>query len=98
MTKVVDSRLKDAHLCYIANMSIERRVKLFRYGKSQAIRIPREFELPGDSAIMRKVGTKIIIEPSRNKKTDILTWLKTLKPIDEDFPEIIDLPPDPVDF
>ncbi len=43
----------------------ERRVRLFRNGRNQAVRIPREFELPGKSAVMRKEGDKLIMEPSR---------------------------------
>jgi len=43
-------------------MSDERHVKLFRNGRNQAVRIPREFELPGEDAIMRKEGEKLIIE------------------------------------
>jgi predicted nucleic acid-binding protein len=31
----------------------ERHVKLFKNGRNQAVRIPREFELPGEDAIMR---------------------------------------------
>ncbi len=45
-------------------MNIERHVKLFKNGRSQAVRSPREFELPGDEAIMRKEGSRIIIEPA----------------------------------
>ena len=30
----------------------ERRVRLFKNGRNQAIRIPREFELPGEEAIL----------------------------------------------
>jgi virulence-associated protein VagC len=40
----------------------DRHVKLFKNGRNQAVRIPREFELPGDDAIMRKDGNKLIIE------------------------------------
>lgn len=43
-------------------MSNERHVKLFKNGRNQAVRIPREFELPGEDAIMRKEGEKLIIE------------------------------------
>jgi virulence-associated protein VagC len=32
----------------------ERHVRLFRNGRNQALRIPREFELEGDEAIIRK--------------------------------------------
>jgi antitoxin VapB len=74
-------------------MSDERHVKLFRNGRNQAVRIPREFELPGEDAVMRKEGTRLIIEPP--KKAALLEWLATLEPIDEEFPEIPELPMDP---
>ena len=47
-------------------MSQERRVKLFRSGRNQAVRIPREFELPGDEAVMHKEGDRLIIEPGQS--------------------------------
>ena len=75
-------------------MSGERRVKLFKNGRNQAVRIPREFELPGEDAIMRKEGERLIIEPA--PRTSLLEWLATLEPLDEDFPEIDDPPPRPV--
>ena len=62
----------------------ERYVKLFKNGRNQAVRIPREFELPGEDAIMRKEGQRLIIEPAPPKS--LLAVLATLKPIDEDFP------------
>jgi len=77
-------------------MSYERHVRLFRNGRNQAVRIPREFELPGDDALMRKEGDKLIIEAAPRKS--LLALLATLEPIEEDFGEIEDLPPDPVDF
>ena len=45
-------------------MGMERHVKLFKNGRNQAVRIPREFELPGEDAIMRKEGDRLIIEPA----------------------------------
>jgi antitoxin VapB len=77
-------------------MGYERHVRLFRNGRNQAVRIPREFELPGEDAVMRKEGDKLIIEPVPRKS--LLALLATLEPIEEDFGEIEDLPPDPVDF
>ena len=74
----------------------ERHVKLFRNGRNQAVRIPREFELPGEDAVMRKDGEKLIIEPAAPRS--LLALLATLEPIDEDFPPIADPLPDPVDF
>ena len=41
----------------------ERRVRLFKNGQNQAVRIPREWELLGEEAIMRKDGERLIIEP-----------------------------------
>jgi antitoxin VapB len=45
----------------IKSMS-ERYVKLFKNGRNQAVRIPREFELPRKDAIVRKEGQRLIIE------------------------------------
>ena len=77
-------------------MSSERHVKVFRNGRNQAVRIPREFEFRGEDAIMRKEGDRLIIEPAPPKS--LLAVLATLAPLPEDFPSIRDLPPDPVDL
>ncbi len=77
-------------------MSQERHVKLFKNGRNQAVRIPREFELPGDEAIMRKEGDRLIIEPTPPKS--LLAVLATLAPLDEEFPPVPDLPVDPVEL
>jgi antitoxin VapB len=74
----------------------QRHIKLFRNGRNQAVRIPREFELPGADAVIRKEGERLIIEPAPPKS--LLALLATLAPLDEDFPPIADLPPDPVDI
>lgn len=73
---------------------LERHVKIFRNGRNQAVRIPREFELPGDEALMRKDGDRLIIEPA--PPVSLLKILETLDPIDEDFPDIDDKPPEDV--
>ena len=77
-------------------MSDERRVKLFKNGRNQAVRIPREFELPGDEAILRKEGDRLILEPT--VPTSLLAVLAALEPIDEEFAAIADLPIDEVDL
>lgn len=74
----------------------ERHVKLFKNGRNQAVRIPREFELPGEDAIIRKEGQRLIIEAAPPKS--LLAVLATLQTLDEDFPPIEDLPVDPVDM
>jgi antitoxin VapB len=77
-------------------MATERRVKLFRNGRNQAVRIPREFELPGDDAVMRKEGDRLVIEPA--PPTSLLALLATWGPLDEEFPEIQDRPPERVEL
>jgi len=70
----------------------ERHVRLFRNGRNQALRIPRDFELEGNEAILRKEGDRLIVEPIR--KGRLLALLATLPDLDEPFPDIDeDLPP-----
>ncbi len=78
-------------------MGLERKVKLFKNGRNQAVCIPREFELPGEDAIMRKEGDRLIIEPAP-RVSSLLEYLETLEPLDEEFPQIERLPPRTVDF
>jgi antitoxin VapB len=77
-------------------MGEERHVRLFRNGRNQAVRIPVEFELPGDEAIMHRDGDRLVIEPVR--KRGLLALLKTMKPLAEPFPEIDDPPLAPEDI
>jgi antitoxin VapB len=85
-------------LAYAKEVAVirERHVKLFKNGRNQAVRIPREFELPGEDAIMRKEGERLIIEPAPPKS--LLAVLATLAPLDEDFPPIPELALDPVEL
>jgi antitoxin VapB len=73
-----------------------RQVRVFRNGRNQAVRIPREFEFPGEEAIMRKDGDRLILEPAPPKS--LLAVLATLAPLKEEFPPIVDVPPEPVDL
>lgn len=73
-----------------------RRVKLFRCGRHQAVRIPRAYELPGTEATIRKEGRRLVIEPT--PPTSLLAWLATLEPLDDFIPPIEELPPGPVDI
>jgi len=71
----------------------QRHVRLFRNGRNQAVRIPVEFELPGSEAIMHRDGDRLVIEPVR--KRGLIALLKTMKPLDEEFPRIDDPAPAP---
>ncbi len=72
-------------------MQSERHVRLFRNGRNQAVRIPREFEMDGNEAIIRKEGNRLILEPVGTQNR-LLELLKTLEPIQEEFPAIEDPP------
>ena len=68
-------------------MRTERQVSLFKNGRNQALRIPREFELAGNKAILRKEGDRLIIEPVQRRS--LLALLSTWEPLKENLPEII---------
>ena len=74
----------------------ERKVSLFRNGRSQAVRIPKEFELPGNEAILRKDGERLVLVPTR--KETLLEVLDRLEPVDDPWPEIDDPLPEPVEL
>ena len=67
-------------------MNTERQVRLFKNGRNQALRIPRDLELPGHEAIVRKEGSRLIVEPVAGPS--LLAVLAKLKPLDEEFPPI----------
>ncbi len=73
-----------------------REVRLFRNNRNQAVRIPVEFELPGDRVLISRDGDRLIIEPVR--KSELLALLSSWEPLDEEFPEIEDKPVEPRDI
>ncbi|MES2641752.1 MAG: type II toxin-antitoxin system VapB family antitoxin [Myxococcota bacterium] len=40
--------------------------KLFRNGQSQAVRLPREFALPGREVFVRRVGNAVLLVPTED--------------------------------
>lgn len=66
--------------------SATRQVRLFRNGRNQALRIPREFELEGDRALVHREGERLIVQPLR--KGRLLAVLASLEPLDELFPDV----------
>lgn len=67
-------------------MPSKRKIRLFRNGRNQALRIPREWELEGEEAVIHREGDRLIIEPVR--KGGLLNLLAGLQPIEESFPEV----------
>ncbi|MDX8401505.1 MAG: type II toxin-antitoxin system VapB family antitoxin [Mariprofundaceae bacterium] len=39
------------------------RARLFRNGRSQAVRLPREFRFDGDEVLIHKVGNAVVLLP-----------------------------------
>ena len=74
----------------------ERQVRLFRNGRNQALRIPRDLELPGRSATLRKEGPRLIVEPVA--APSLLAVLAKLRPLDEELPPIVRAAAEPVEL
>jgi antitoxin VapB len=75
-------------------LPLERHVRLFKNGRNQAVRIPREFELPGNEAVLRKEGDRLILEPVAPRR--LLTVLAGLPTLAEELPLVADEAPRPV--
>jgi antitoxin VapB len=69
----------------------ERHASLFRNGRNQAVRIPREFEMEGTEVLIRKEGDRLILTPIR--KNRLLDLLASWAPLDESLPDRDDPPP-----
>lgn len=79
----------------------EKEVSIFLNGRSRAIRIPAEFDLPGERALVSQSSDGVIhVRPKQEKMTlaEVLDWLAAQEPFEESMPEIEDLPPEPVDL
>lgn len=79
----------------------EREVSVFRNGRSQAVRIPKEFEFSSDSVMVsRDEDGTVHLRPKMRKRSliEVLDWLAQQPPLDEKMPEIEDLPPEPIDL
>jgi len=105
---MTDHKAAEPSAAYLVQMA-PRHVRLFRNGANQAVRIPREFELPGNEALMHREGNRLILElvPDKPKKGSpaalllALDEIAQLGPYEGDFPDIGDeglLPLDDIDL
>ena len=74
-----------------------RRARLFRNGRNQALRIPRELEFPGDEVILHKEDDRLIVEPVARRRS-LAEIFPDLKSLTEDLPEPADPPAQPEDI
>ena len=64
-----------------------RRASLFRNGRNQAVRIPREFELPPGEVSMHREGDRLIIVPVA-KASDLAALFASWEPLTDEFPDV----------
>ncbi len=74
-----------------------RHARLFRNGRNQALRIPREFELAADEVTIRRDDGRLVVEAVERTRS-LAEVLATLAPLEEDFPTISDPPSEPEDI
>ena len=86
---MLDSRLRTG--------APKRHARLFRNGRNQALRIPRDFELAADEVIIYRDGNCLVVEPVQ-RTPSLSQVLSQLKPLEERFPPIDDPPSAPEDL
>ena len=74
-----------------------RHARLFRNGRNQAVRIPREFELAADEVVIYREDHRLVIEPVE-RRPSLAEVLAGWGPLDEEIPEIDDPPTTPEDI
>ena len=67
------------------------RAKLFANGRSQAVRLPKEFRLPGVEVLISRDGDRVILEPIPEVQRDANGWpvdlWEWLDQFSDDFPD-----------
>ena len=72
------------------NSSKTARAKLFWNGRSQAVRLPKEFRFEGDQVRVRRMGAGVLLEPvTESRKESIEEWFARIDSLrgDSIFPE-----------
>lgn len=83
-------------------MNAPRHVRIFKNGRSRAIRIPKDLDTFADEVVLRVEGDRLFIERPDKKRDlrEVIDWLRTQPrlPDEDDFPEIDDPLPEPIDL
>jgi antitoxin VapB len=66
--------------------------KLFRNGRSQAVRLPKEFRFEGDEVEIRREGRRVVLEPFKRRSWPKGYW-KSWRKVPSDFEAPVPLPP-----
>jgi antitoxin VapB len=67
---------------YGRNAMSSKKTRLFMSGNSQAVRIPREFQMEGDEVEIQRRGNTLVIRP---KKLSWVPLIDSLKEFSSDF-------------
>jgi antitoxin VapB len=52
--------------------------KLFMHGRSQAVRLPKAFRLPGTTVRVRRVGNGLLLEPIAQSAEEVRATLQAI--------------------
>jgi antitoxin VapB len=68
----------------------KKRAKLFRNGRSQAVRLPKEFRFSGHEVTVQRSGDGVLLEPVRSGSSTgdwdwVREWREKFGPLDADF-------------
>lgn len=82
------------------SVSETARAKLFKSGRSQAVRLPKAFRFPGTEVRVRRVGRGVLLEPI---EFDVEAWFDELRryrdiPFMEDGRQQPPMPDDDISF
>lgn len=66
--------------------------KLFRNGRSQAVRLPKEFRFAGEEVVVRRSGKRVILEPKEHRQWPKGYW-QSWRTVPADFRAPASLPP-----
>lgn len=56
--------------------------RLFKSGRSQAVRLPKEFRFDGDTVLVHRKGSAVILEPAREWPHE---WVESFAGVPDDF-------------
>ena len=61
-----------------------KRAKLFQTGRSQAVRLPKEFRFAGTEVRIRRSGNAVVLEPVADGWGWLEAWREQFGPLDDD--------------
>ena len=56
--------------------------RVFKTGRSQAVRLPKEFRFDSDTVLVHREGSAVVLEPARDWPTG---WVESFAGVPEDF-------------